>query len=173
MPRPLSSLALRWLLVPCAVAFSVLGAINEPLKTEAAPNGIVSLQVCGLNGSCRAILQSWGAAQREQAMLSLGFDYLFLVLYPTVIAAALFLLARRLRALVAGATAMLAWLVIAAGAADAVENYLLVQVLRTGEASVYALPASLLAVAKFGVLGVALAWLFIGTTLVWRRKGDA
>ena len=169
----MSSLALRWLLAPCLVAFAVLGAINEPLETEAAPNGIVSLQVCGLNGSCSAVLQSWGTAQREQAMLSLGFDYLFLVLYPTVIAASLFLLAPRLRAPIARATAMLAWLVIGAGVADAVENYLLVQVLRTGEESMYALSAALLAIAKFCVLGVALIWVFIASALVWGRKGDA
>ena len=54
-----------------------------------------------------------------------------------------------------------AWAVWGAGAADAVENYCLAQMLVSPAADGYAWPAALFATVKFIVLGATLTWLLL------------
>ena len=60
----------------------------------------------------------------------------------------------RLKTITLGA----AWAVWVAGAADALENYCLTQMLVNPAADWYAWPASIFATIKFMVLGVTLGW---------------
>ncbi len=106
-------------------------------------------------------------------MLSLGVDYLFLVLYPAVIASGLLLVSGRLSANFRRPTRALAWLVAGAGIADAIENYCLLRLLTTGQVEEFALPAALLASAKFVVIAVALLWLAVGFALALLKHSDA
>lgn len=142
------------------------------MKSPAAPRGIITFELCAITADCAAILRTWTARQREYAMLGLGLDYLYLALYPAVIASALLLLSRESSPRLRLAAGMLAKLVVLAGAADAVENYCLIRVLTTGQVGVAAMTAAVCAAAKFAVIALALLTLLaLATAGVLRRVG--
>lgn len=170
--RALPPLILRWLSLPFVLVMASLWLIDHQLKAGPLAQGIVEFELCALSASCAEILAGWSGRQRELAMLSLGLDFLFLVLYPAVIAAALVVIARRLSGLARSLSSAFAWLVLAAGLMDAVENYCLIRLLGGADLEVFALPAALLAAVKFLIVfGLALPWLAgCGAWLLWLRR---
>ncbi len=65
--------------------------VDQPLRTAAAPHGILSFEFAGEAFTASAILSSWDAAARRSAELSLGLDALFPLLYATTLGLALWL----------------------------------------------------------------------------------
>ena len=63
-----------------------LQIFDKPLKTTVAPAGIVSFEFAGNPDSARAIIDSWEETGKVYAGLSLGLDFLFLLLYAGCIA---------------------------------------------------------------------------------------
>lgn len=162
----------QWSAIPFLAMMVAMSLVGAPLKSPAAPRGIITFELCAITADCAAILQTWTARQREYAMLGLGLDYLYLVLYPAVIASALVLLSRSLSPRLQLAARTLAALVVLAGAADAVENYCLIRMLTTGQVGVAAMTAAVCAAAKFAILAVALlALLALATNGMLRRVG--
>lgn len=106
-------------------------------------------------------------------MLGPGLDYLYLALYPTVIACALLMLAGGLSLAWQRLARALALLLALAGLADAVENASLVHLLRSGVVDGLATVAAVCASVKFAVLATALAMLVLLAVLrlLRRRKG--
>jgi len=150
---------LCWLgLVLTLATLGALIAIDLHLRNPVSPQGIVSFELCAYTGSCRAIVEAWGPVGQIWAALSLGLDYLFMFLYPATIFLALALVVvhvpERLKMLTTGA-ALAVW---GAGAADALENYCLAQMLVNPAAGGYAWPAAIFATIKFIVLGATLGW---------------
>lgn len=58
-----------------------LQVLDAPLKTAAAPAGIISYEFARDLEGARRILDSWGPEARVYAGLSLGLDYLFMLSY--------------------------------------------------------------------------------------------
>lgn len=109
-----------------------LGAIDQPLRAAALANGIVSLELAGSLDRVRAAINGWDAHVRFFAGLSLGLDYLYLVVYSTTIAFACIWAAGvfRVRGWVMAAVGVpLAWAQWLAGLCDAVENFALIMLL--------------------------------------------
>lgn len=164
------------------VFYVVFGILDAPLRTEAAPNGIVSFELAGSPQAARAITDSWkqlslqlsATADRPDpsivntpyvfAAFGLGLDYLFMPVYALALAFATLLAAQKhtgwmqLLAVAAGYGGLFAALF------DAVENYALLRVLLGAVESNFPAIASFCAIVKFGLIGfgilVALAgWL--------------
>ena len=173
MHSKLPTLIFRWLLIPFLAVMAAMSIVGAPLKSAAAPHGIVTLELCALTADCAEILRTWTAAQREFAMLGLGLDFLYMVLYPAVIASALVLAVRGLAGRLQFAARVLAWLLALAGVADAVENYCLIGMLSTGGIAEYAMPAAYCASAKFAIIALALLFLLVALALRLgkQRKG--
>jgi hypothetical protein len=78
---------LGWLALLATVALTAtLGVLDAPLRTHAAPNGIVSFELAGSMSASQAILASWDASARVYAGLSLGLDFAYPVAYSTLLA---------------------------------------------------------------------------------------
>ena len=169
------------LLVSGAILAALLLAamlhLDQPLRTVAAPRGIVSFELAGSPAVAREIMASWGPEARRHAALSLQLDYAFIVAYALV----LFLgcagvahqwpssspLIRRLGFVLAGCQ----WL---AASLDTIENILLQNILAGATAPTLPLAARWCALGKFGL--IACAWLYIaaaGGLLVIRRFRDS
>lgn len=162
MPRDLVG-KLAWAsLVLALVTLAALTAINAHLRNEVAPQGIVSFELCAYSGSCASMRESWGEEARIWAGLSLGLDYLFMLLYAAAIFLALRLLATRLPRRWAQPTLVVAWLAWVAAAMDAAENYCLIGLLLDPAAARCAWPAAIFATIKFMLIAVAMAWLVAG-----------
>ncbi len=142
-------------------------ALGSPLKTSAAPSGILSYEFAGTLDLAREIVDSWGTKGRVFAGLNLGLDYLFLVSYTICIGLGCVLLARS----VAGRSRflhsigmILAWGQVGAGLLDALENYALIRVLLGSARDYWPVVARWCAIPKF--LLVALGLIFILLTAV-------
>ncbi len=67
--------------VVAVALFLVLMAINLPLKTGSAPQGIVSFQLAGTAEQAYTIIRSWRDGGLIWVHLSLWVDFLFIVAY--------------------------------------------------------------------------------------------
>ena len=160
------------------VLSTFLMVLGEPLRTPAAPQGIVSFELAGSGQAAAAILDSWSPAVRELAMLNLGLDYLYLVVYPAVLSLACVAVSGRLRARSAVAARLgiaLAWAVLAAAPLDAIENAALIRILTHGPSDALARIAWLAAVPKFALVVAALIHALAGFVWTWatRRSAEA
>ncbi len=71
--RPIKQGLLWWALLALTIVLTVaLQAVNAPLKTPAAPQGIVSYEFAGTITAAQSILDSWDAGAKIHAGFSLG-----------------------------------------------------------------------------------------------------
>jgi hypothetical protein len=164
------------------VLFAVFRVLDQPLRTSAAPNGIVSFELAGSPLLAQAITDEW---KRSSLLLSevagqanpdivnvpyafaafrLGIDYLFMPLYAFALAFGTLLAAGRHSGWFKSLGAVAGYGAFAAAFFDAVENYALFQVLLGRVNSPYpeiAFTCASLKVALliFGVLYTLIGWL--------------
>jgi hypothetical protein len=152
----------------------VLSVANAPLRTAAAPLGIISLELAGTAEHAATILASWGAPQREAAAFGLGLDFLFLFLYPITISLACRIVAARV------ATSWPRWSLIGMAIAlavpacvvlDAIENAALWRVLAVGPAAPWPSVAAVAAYPKFALVAIGIGYALVTWPL--GRRGAA
>jgi hypothetical protein len=162
------------------ILFAVFRVLDAPLRTPAAPSGIVSFELAGTPSQAQAIIDSWlvvgeplpGMASRAYsfAVFGLGIDYLFMPLYATALALGIVLAAGRHPGWFSALGAWLGWGAYAAALFDAVENYALVRMLVLNEFwTPYPEVAAFCATVKFGLLLLGLGYALVGW--IWPKRG--
>jgi hypothetical protein len=152
------------ILAPLTIAVMLaLEAIGRPLVTEAAPLGIVSFEFAGDVATATRMLESWGEAGRVRAGLTLGLDYLFLVLYASAIGLGCVWVAPRLGP-------ALAWGQIGAALLDAVENVASIRLLLGSDNAVWPPLAWGCAAVKFALVAAGLATVLLGLLFALVRR---
>lgn len=149
-----------------------LGTIDQGLRVPASPLGIVSFEFCGFADTCDAALSQWGARGQQLAMLSLGVDYLYLLVYSSLIWVCLQLCLPGLSPSLQRPTRLIAGLPFVAAAADAAENGCLIQIVLGDAHPLHGPAAGVFATFKFALLGIALAWLLFAC-LARRQRSTA
>lgn len=152
------------------VMFAIFRVLDQPLRTDAAPNGIVSFEMAGDPITAKSITDSWKqlslllssvAGQPNPdivntpyvlAAFGLGFDYLFMPLYAFTLAFATLLAAQKHQGWLKSLGALAGYGAFVAALFDAVENYSLLQVLLGAYQSTYPAVAAFCASVKFGLL---------------------
>ena len=169
------------------ILFAVFRVLDAPLRTPAAPNGIVSFELAGTPLQAQAIIDSWnetvslasnvagetvpGVISRAYsfATFGLGIDYLFMPLYATALALGILLAAGRHQGWFSTLGAWLGWGAFAAAIFDAVENYALARMLLMNQVwSPYPEVAAFSATVKFGLLLLGLFYALVGWA--WPKK---
>ena len=150
------------LLVATLVVLANLQVVGGPLRTEAAPQGIVSFEFAGTLAEAHRMMDAWGASGRVYAGLSLGLDYLFLALYGLTLALACVRTARSFGGGYARLGEVLAWGALLAAALDALENYALIRVLLGAASDAWPAVAYGAALTKFILVAAALLYFFSG-----------
>ena len=149
---------------------------GRDLRTDVAPNGILSLQFAGNVEDVGRILQSWSPRARTVAAFTLGFDYLYMPLYAaglSFLGATLTLVARRRgRPGLAGWVAGVAWLPWLAAAADAVENAAALEMVLGGPDTPWPTVVRTAALSKFALLAFVVGTLLAGTVAVLLRRAS-
>lgn len=167
---------LWWLLLALTIVLTiVLQAVDAPLKTPAAPHGIVSFELAGTAPAAQSILDSWDIDARAHAGFSLGLDYLYMPAYALTIGLACVWAARgmgRRRQWLGGLGWALAFGLGVAALLDAVENYALTTMLFGGAAAPWPAVARWCATGKFALIiaGLAYALAGFGFWLATRRS---
>lgn len=156
LPETLRKPFFYFLLALTLAMFAIFNRLDQPLRTSAAPNGIVSFELAYDPALSRRMADSWDADAKLAAAFGLGFDYLFMPAYALTLSLGL-LLARGANPSRCFFLANLTgWGVFAAALFDAVENFCLWKILAEGAASPYSQIAALCAAVKFALLILAL-----------------
>lgn len=150
------------------VLFVVFRALDTPLQTAAAPNGIVSFELAGNIKPAAEILASWDARAQFFAAFGLGFDYLFMPAYALALSFGILLASGRHAGWLAKPGALLGWLALAAALFDAVENFALWQFMLGDFQTLWPRLAAICATIKFTFLLMGLAYAILGW--LWPRK---
>lgn len=149
-----------------------LQILDGHLKTQAAPSGIVSFELAGDISSANKILMSWGQNGMVCAGLSLGLDYLFLIVYAGAIGLGCIMvsqgLPRRYSWFITTGV-VLAWAQLGAAILDALENFSLAQLLLGSQKEIWAVLALWCAIPKFCIVALGLLFISVG---VFIRLGD-
>lgn len=161
------------LLILTLTVLAALNCFDTHLKTNAAPNGILSYEFAGDLPAAQSMIKSWGKQGQIYAGLSLGLDYLFLIVYAGAIGLGCVLLSEKLSekfafARIAGA--VLAWGLIIAALLDALENYALIKILLGSTEGFWLTIAWFCAAPKFILVGFGLIYLIIGAMLTFFIK---
>ena len=144
-------------------------SLDQSLITNAAPDGIISFELAGTIERVHQILEEWGPVGRIYAVLSLGLDYLFLIVYALFISLACVLIARYLRLEIAFLSKWgmaLGWGQFLAALLDAIENLALIQLILDSQQPLWPLIARWCAVTKFSIVGAGLIYILFGTLIV-------
>ena len=167
-------------LIGTLILFAVFRVLDAPLRTPAAPNGIVSFEMAGTPIQAQAIIDSWndvstltsdvtgglvpGPISRAYsfAAFGLGLDYRFMPLYATVLALGILLAAGRHKDRFSGLGMWLGWGAFTAALFDSVENYTLARMLLMSQVwSPYPEVAAFSARVKFGLLLLGLVYALV------------
>lgn len=141
-----------------------MNVTNRPLITDISPSGILSFEFAGNLTGAQRMVETWGSSGRIRAGLSLGLDYLFLVVCSCSIAMGCVLVIRSFdpssRLLIAsGAT--LAWAQVGAALLDAIENCALIRILLGTQQEMWPVVAKWCAAPKFIVVVVVYIFLLV------------
>jgi hypothetical protein len=163
--QPRAFVVLLALTLAAMAAEQITGA---PLRTDAAPSGIVSFELAGTLPVALRILASWDATARVYAGLNLGLDFLFIAAYASCIGLGCVLVARRLArrsARVASAGVVLAWAMWLVALLDGIENYALIQLLLGSPQAAFAALAQWCAIPKFLIVGLGILYVILGAVV--------
>ncbi len=132
---------------------AIFHVLDQELRTDAAPNGIVSFELAGNPETARAITDSWKDMRLWlSAASSLGIDYVFMPIYALALAFGSLLAMRRHEGWIRSIGAVAAYAGFAAASFDAVENYALLRVLLGEVQSGYPAIAAFCAILKFALI---------------------
>ena len=136
----------------------------------AEPN-IVDFELAGTTDRATEIINTWDMQDRIRAGFNLGFDYLYMPVYSTLIALACVwgagvLASRRWRK----AGLLLGWGLWAAALFDAMENVALTVILFGTVAAPYPQVAQVCAILKFGLIVLGLMFAAVATVVYLVRK---
>lgn len=155
--------------------FAIFRVLDEPLRTPAAPNGIVSFELARTPEKASQILASWTPIKGNNiwenrkrllfASLGLGLDYLFMPLYSLALAFGTTLAINRQTGWIKSLGSLAGWGAFVAVLFDAVENFALFQVLLGAYESSYPAIAASCAMIKFGLLIFGLLIAVVGSVL--------
>jgi len=168
-PRLVGALTLR-LAALLVFSTALMMFIDVPLQGEAAPFGIVSFELAATPRRALAILVEWRTrAVLGYAKLSLGVDFLYLLVYGGFFATLATWVGQRLVEPAWSRRAASAALV--AAGFDVLENLVLwIEVARVSSPAPYPQLALAFAVAKFTLIGAAGLYGIVGAVRVFLRR---
>jgi hypothetical protein len=167
IPQNLRKPLFYFFLAMTLVIFAIFRVLDQPLRTAAAPNGIVSFELAGTPEKVFQIMVSWEPINYQGpaigrvkgylfAAFGLGFDFLFMPVYALALSLGLLLAIGEKKNRYAAFAAWMGWGAFAATLFDATENYALWHVLTGAIFSPYPAIAAWCATFKFTLLIVGL-----------------
>ncbi len=160
---------LKQILVPAGlitlVLFVALSIINIPLRSEMAPNGILTFELAKELDKSISIIDSWNLNAKINAGISLGIDFLFLIAYSVFFATACYFTAQKYiysNSFLYSFGIALAILQFIAALFDGIENVALIKLLLGTQSSVLSAIAFYFASIKFVLIGTGIIYISIG-----------
>jgi hypothetical protein len=156
------------------ILFLALGYFNKPLVTEIAPNGIVSFELAKDINTSISIISSWDLNAKINAGLSLGIDFLYLVIYSIFFATSCYLISQKYinkNNWMFKTGLLLTKLQFVAALFDAIENIALIKLLIGSNNGIYSSIAFYFASIKFLIIALGIVYIIIGFVTMIFQKG--
>jgi hypothetical protein len=155
-----------------------LNWLSTPLNNPSAPSGIISFELAGEVETAKAIIASWDVKNLLIASLSLGLDYLFLVIYSAAIGMGCIWASKAFSAratFLISSGVFLAWAQWFAALFDGVENAALIKMLLGNIQSPWPQIARTFAIMKFALIALGLVFIMVGALfkLVKQSRPDS
>ena len=154
------------LLVLLPILIAVMSFFDVPLKNDVTPSGIISFELAKELEVSENILNSWDTHARTSAGMSMGFDFLFLIVYASFIALLIHKLNERVwkNTKIYKLGVLLIWGVVFAALFDPIENTALIKLLLGDLQQTWTSIAFYFASMKFvllilGVLFIIISWI--------------
>jgi len=160
------------LLTVLLINIVVIRFFEAPLKNEVCKGGIVSFELAKDLHQSIKILDSWDANAKISMSLSLGFDFLFLLVYSSFIALLIFNVNTRLWENKAfyKIGKFLIFLIFIAALFDIIENIALAKLLLGDLDQIWSSLAYYFALAKFVIIIICIAYLLVNWVLLLFNK---
>ena len=162
------------LLIWTIIMVGIMQTVSAPLKTSAAPMGIVSFELAGTPEKAFQIMVSWELPQKNgesliasitptlYAAFGLGLDYLFMPSYALALALGVLLALGRHKGWFASLGIWVGWGSLAAALFDAAENFALWKILLGDYQSAWPMIAAVCATIKFALIVIGLVYAVFG-----------
>ena len=147
------------------ILFLILKYFGNPLITEEAPGGIISFELAKNIDASISIISSWDLNAKINAALSLGVDFLFLIVYAIFFATACYLTAQKYinkNNWMYKTGLLFAKLQFTAALFDAIENIALIKLLLGSNNSLFPSIAYYFASIKFAISIIGIIYIIIG-----------
>jgi hypothetical protein len=154
------------------ISMVVLRYFDRFLVNETTPNGIFSFEFAKTLERSTEIIDSWSALGKTFAGLSLGYDFLFLLIYTLFIS----LLIHKVNERVWAGKALykvgevLIWSMFFTAIFDAVENVALIKLLIGGRDQYWSSIAYYFAIAKFILIGISIIYILYNSVILLLKK---
>ena len=162
-----------FLLIILIINMVVLRIFDAPLKNEISSKGIVSFELAKDIDKTIQILDSWDANAKINAGLSLGLDFLFLLVYSSFITILIYSVNNRLwkNKSVYKLGKLLIVLIFTAAIFDSIENIALIQLLLGDLKQTWSSIAYYFAFAKFTIVLICIFYLLVnGFLTIFSKK---
>ena len=147
------------------IIFLTLGYFDKSLITETVPSGIISFELAKTFEQSHAMLSSWDLNAKINAGLSLGIDFLFLIVYSIFFATACYLVSQKYinkNNWIYKTGILLAKLQFIAALFDTIENIALIKLLLGSNNSIFPIIAYYFASIKFMIIAIGIIYIIIG-----------
>ena len=160
------------LLITVAINIIVMRIFDAPLKNEICKSGIISFELAKDLDKTVKILDSWDENAKINVSLSLGFDFLFLLMYSSFIALLIYNINNRLwkNNSFHKFGNLLIVLIFIAAFFDIIENIALIKLLLGDLEQIWSSIAYYFAVIKFAIVIICIIYLLINWFLLLFEK---
>lgn len=169
LPESAQRSALLILFLLSVTLLAGMHSLDQTMITDVSPRGIVSFELAGNIKQAKQILREWGPEGKVYAALSLGLDYLFLIVYALFISLACVLIARYFNLRIAFLAIwgfVLGWGQFFAALLDAIENLALINLILYSQRDFWPIIARWCAIVKFSLVGAGLFYILTGTLFI-------
>jgi ABC-type transport system involved in cytochrome c biogenesis permease subunit len=154
------------------ISLIVMRYFDRFLVNEISPYGIVSFELAGTLDNAVAIINSWSELSRTYAGLSLGYDFLFLLIYTLFISLMIHKLNQRLwfKKPFYRIGELLIWSMFLTAIFDTVENVSLIKLLVGARQQFWVSVAYCFAIAKFLLIIISILYIIINSFLLLTKR---
>lgn len=142
-----------------------MASLDAYLQNEITPMGIISFEFVKTIEASNVALEAWGEIGRRAAGISLGLDFLYLIIYSTILFIFLQITSEKVSPInhkLAKAITYISYATPLTGIFDAIENIGLISLLLGSQNEIWPAIAYYFASAKFLVLSFCMLALLIG-----------
>ena len=160
------------LFILLVVTISAMVFFDSFLKNEVAEYGIVSFELAKDLETSKAIIDSWNEQAKIAASLSMGLDFLFLIIYASFIALLIHKLNERLwlHKSFYYIGIILVWAAFIMGLSDTIENIALIKLLLGDMQQYWSSIAYYFAILKFIILIIGMLYILLNFIYLFIKK---